>query len=51
MKTQPKVDLDATAQRLERLGLDHAAERLAKLVTDAIKTDTPTHAFLDQLLD
>lgn len=51
MKAQPKVDLDATQQRLERLGLDHAADRLAELVSDAIKTDTPAHAFLDRLLD
>lgn len=51
MKTQPKVDLDATAQRLQRLGLDHAADRLSELVTDAIKTETPAHAFLDHLLD
>jgi hypothetical protein len=28
VKTHPKVDLDATQQRLEKLGLDHAADCL-----------------------
>jgi DNA replication protein DnaC len=51
MKPQPKVDLDATQGRLERLGLDHAADRLSEFVTNAIRDDTPAHAFLDRLLD
>ena len=51
MKTQPKIDLDATQARLQRLGLDHAAERLSDFVTDAIKHEISASAFLDQLLD
>ena len=49
--TQPKIDLDATQARLQRLGLDHAAERLSNFVSDAIKHETSAGAFLDQLLD
>lgn len=47
----PRVDLDATTNRLLKLGLDHAAERLTDFVTDAVKQEIPAHAFLDQVLD
>jgi DNA replication protein DnaC len=50
-RPQPKVDLDATRQRLERLGLVHAAEQLEGLVSEAIKHDTAAHPVIDKLLD
>ena len=45
-----KVDLDATRARLERLGL-LAHEELDALISDAVKTQSAPHAFLDRLLD
>jgi DNA replication protein DnaC len=48
---QPKVDLDATRARLERVGLGRAADQLDALIADAVKTDVSPHAFLDRLLD
>jgi len=50
-RTTPKVDLDATRQRLERLGLVHAAEQLEGLISEAIKHDSAAHPVIDQLLD
>jgi DNA replication protein DnaC len=55
MKTKtppkPKVDLDATRERLEKIGLARAAEQLEDLVSDAVKTSTSPHRFLDLLLE
>lgn len=48
---KPRVDLDATSARLARLGLDHAAERLAEHLTDGVKRELSAHALLDGLLD
>jgi DNA replication protein DnaC len=48
---QPKVDLDATKERLEKIGLMRAAERLEELVSDAVKVNTSPHRFLDLLLE
>ena len=50
-KTAPKVDLDATREKLGRLGLVHATDRLAETLGDAVKDSWPPHRFLDQLLD
>lgn len=50
-KPSPKVDLDATRERLERLGLQHAAEVLQERVSDAVKESVSPHRFLDQLLN
>ncbi len=50
-KTRPKVDLDATVERLARLGLGHAAERLSERLAEAAKHELPAHGFLDHLLD
>jgi DNA replication protein DnaC len=47
----PKVDLDATRERLERLALLHAAEQLDPLISKAVKHNTAPHALVDQLLD
>ncbi|NIR59277.1 MAG: hypothetical protein GWO02_07015, partial [Gammaproteobacteria bacterium] len=46
----PRVDLDATRERLERLGLGHAAERLEALLAETVKKETAPQAFLDRLL-
>ena len=50
-KAAPKVDLDATYEKLGRLGLVHATERLAETLGDAVKNSWPPHRFLDHLLD
>ena len=34
-KMRPKVDLDTTAERLHKLGLNHAAERLGERLAEA----------------
>ena len=49
--TAPKVDLDATRDRLVRVGLQHAAEQLDGMITTAVKDDCSPHRFLDGLLD
>lgn len=48
--TKPKVELDETRTALARLGLNHVAERLTDLVTDAVKDNLAPHRFLDGLL-
>lgn len=50
-KAAPRVDLDVTRQRLERLGLVNAAERIEGLISEAVKNDTAPHLLIDQLLD
>lgn len=48
---KPRVDLDATRERLLRLGLAHAAETLAERVTASVKDTVSPHRFVDELLD
>ncbi|MEZ4333437.1 MAG: IS21-like element helper ATPase IstB [Myxococcota bacterium] len=50
-KKAPQVDLDRTRERLIRLGLTHAADRLAEQITTATKETQPPHRFLDALLE
>ena len=50
-RPRPKVDLDATVERLQRLGLLHAAERLGERLEQASKDDLVPHRFLDRLLE
>jgi len=50
-KKTPQVDLDRTRERLTRLGLLHAAERLGEHVATAAKETHPPHRFLDTLLE
>ena len=45
-----RVDLDATRQSLEQLGLLHAADRLGELLSEAVKQNFAVHHVLDQLL-
>jgi hypothetical protein len=50
-KKPPQVDLDRTRERLIRLGLVHAADRLGEHVATAAKETHPPHRFLDALLE
>ena len=47
----PKLDLDATKERLLKLGWMESAEALEGLLTEAVKEGMPHHRFLDKLLD
>ena len=49
-RPQPKVDLDATIERLQRVGLNYAADRLGERLGQASKDELAPHRFLDQLL-
>ena len=48
---RPRVDIDATAEKLQRLGLLHAQQRLPDLLSAAVKGDDGPHRFLDMLLE
>jgi len=50
-QSRPKVDLDATVERLQRVGLAHAAERLGERLEQASKDNLAPHRFLDRLLE
>jgi DNA replication protein DnaC len=50
-KKAGQVDLDRTRERLTKLGLVHAAERLGEHVAEAVKETAPPHRFLDRLLE
>ena len=45
-----KVELDKTKDALLALGLEHAAEALPDLISQAIKDELAPHRFLDELL-
>jgi len=49
--TKPKVDIDQTREKLERVGLLHARERLDEFLSAAVKADGGPHRFLDRLLE
>jgi len=48
---EPRLDLDATREKLARLGLVHASEILAEKLTEAASEEVPAHRFLDRFLD
>ena len=48
---EPRLDLDATREKLTRLGLARAAEVLADKLTEAAREEVPAHRFLDRFLD
>jgi len=50
-KATARVDIDQTRNRLERLGLLHAAERLHELLAASVKEGGSPHRLIDQLLD
>ena len=48
-KATPAImDLDATRQRLDRLGLLHAGEQVDTLVSEGVKHNTAQHQLVDQ---
>lgn len=51
MSAKRKLDIDTTRQRMSALGLMHAAEQLEPLLSEAVKSATAPHAFVDQLLE
>lgn len=50
-RARPRVDLDATIERLQQVGLNHAAERLAERLQEASKDRLAPHVLLDRLLE
>jgi len=50
-KKTPALDLDRTRERLTKLGLVHAAERLGEHAATAVKETVAPHRFLDALLE
>ncbi|HEX5011355.1 MAG TPA: IS21-like element helper ATPase IstB, partial [Planctomycetota bacterium] len=48
--TSPRLDIDATKERLQRLGLFQAAETLGEQLSEAVKEELPPHLLLDRLL-
>jgi DNA replication protein DnaC len=48
--TAPKLDIDHTRDRLEALGLQHAADHLDRLLATAVKEEIAPHDFVDRLL-
>ena len=47
---RPRLDIDATRERLLALGCVHAAEQLGPLLAEAVREEVPAHTFLDRLL-
>ena len=47
---KPRLDVDATRDRLLALGCGYAAEQLGPLLSEAVRGEVPPHAFLDRLL-
>jgi DNA replication protein DnaC len=48
---RPKVDLDVTRERLEKVGLLRAVDHLDELVSKSVENNTSPHRFLDLLLE
>jgi DNA replication protein DnaC len=51
MSAKPKLDVDRSRERLERLGLGYAAEALPEALSRSVKQTVVPQAFLDELLD
>lgn len=50
-KPKPKLDVDRSLERLDRLGLAYAAEALPEALSQSVKRSVVPQAFLDGLLD
>ena len=50
-RKKPALDVDRTVERLDRVGLGHAALALGDRLSEAIKGEWSPHVFLDRLLD
>ena len=46
-----KLDIDATREKLDALGLGYANEALDALLAEAVTAEMPAHQFLERLLD
>jgi DNA replication protein DnaC len=46
-----KLDIDVTREKLSALGLGYAMDALEGLLAEAVRAETPAHAFLERLLD
>lgn len=51
MSAKPRLDVDRSIARLERLGLAYAADALPAALSSAVKQSTSAQAFLDELLE
>ena len=51
MGAKPKLDVDRSRERLDRLGLSYAAEVLPDALSRSVKQSVVPQAFLDELLD
>ena len=51
MSAKPKLDVDRSCERLDRLGLSYAAEALPDALSRSVKQSVVPQAFLDELLD
>ena len=51
MSAKPKLDVDRSRERLDRLGLSYAAEALPDALSRSVKQSIVPQAFLDELLD
>jgi len=51
MSAKPKLDVDRSRERLDRLGLSYAAEALPNALSRSVKQSVVPQAFLDELLD
>ena len=47
----PRLDVDTTRERLEKLGLQHAAEQLTEQLSLAVKETASPHRLIDTLLE
>ncbi len=49
--SRPKLDVDATRDKLLKLGWTEGAQALEELLTEAVREEMAPHRFLDKLLD
>jgi DNA replication protein DnaC len=50
-KTEPKLDLDRTREKLTRLGLEHVAKLIEDKLSAAARDEIQPYRFLDEILD
>jgi len=50
-KTEPRLDLDRTREKLTRLGLEHVADLLEDKLSAATRDEIPPYRFLEEILD
>ena len=50
-KNEPRLDLDATREKLSKLGLERVAELLEDKLSEAARDEIPAYRFLEKILD